>query len=71
MSLPRGAYAPIPTPLDENGVFDPSALRRHLELLAEGGLDGALVMGTNGEFPSFDVNERMAVAEAAATMRPS
>ena len=23
-------------------------------------------MGTNGEFPSFDVNERMAVAEAAA-----
>lgn len=66
MPLPRGAYAPIPTPLDESGVFDPSALARHLEVLTEGGLDGALIMGTNGEFPSFDVNERMAVAEAAA-----
>jgi len=66
MPLPRGAFAPIPTPLDESGIFDPQALRRHLEFLAESGLDGALIMGTNGEFPSFDVNERMAVAEAAA-----
>jgi 4-hydroxy-tetrahydrodipicolinate synthase len=66
MPLPRGAYAPIPTPLDESGIFDSPALRRHLELLTASGLDGALVMGTNGEFPSFDVNERMAVAEAAA-----
>lgn len=68
MSLPRGAFAPIPTPLDESGVFDPQALGRHLGFLAESGLDGALIMGTNGEFPSFDVNERMAVAEAAAKL---
>jgi len=68
MSLPQGAYAPIPTPLGENGLFDPGALERHLEFLSEGGLDGALVMGTNGEFPSFDLNERMAVADAAARL---
>ncbi len=66
MPLPQGAYAPIPTPLAENGLFDPGALERHLDFLSEGGLDGALVMGTNGEFPSFDLNERVAVADAAA-----
>jgi len=66
MSLPQGAYAPIPTPLGENGLFDPGALERHLDFLSKAGLDGALVMGTNGEFPSFDLNERMAVADAAA-----
>lgn len=66
MTLPKGAYAPIPTPLDDEGLLDPRALDRHLEFLATEGLDGALIMGTNGEFPSFDVSERLAMAEAAA-----
>ena len=39
---------------------------RHLGFLAEGGLDGVLVLGTNGEFPSFELRERLAHAEAAA-----
>jgi len=66
MALPSGAFAPIPTPLDDGGLLDPAALDRHLGFLAEEGLDGVLVLGTNGEFPSFDVNERSALAEAAA-----
>ena len=66
MDLPSGAYAPIPTPLDDDGRVDTAALRRHLELLEAGGLDGALVLGTNGEFASFDLEERLAVAEGAA-----
>lgn len=66
MALPTGAYAPIPTPLDDGGLLDPVALDRHLGFLAEEGLDGALILGTNGEFPSFDVSERLALAEAAA-----
>jgi 4-hydroxy-tetrahydrodipicolinate synthase len=65
MALPNGAYAPIPTPLDAAGLVDPVALDRHLGFLADGGLDGALILGTNGEFPSFDVSERLALAEAA------
>ena len=69
MELPSGAFAPIPTPLDDGGRVDTAALRRHLELLEAGGLDGTLVLGTNGEFPSFDVGERLAVAEAAARHR--
>jgi len=66
MTLPQGAYAPIPTPVDDRGSFDPTALDRHLGFLSDEELDGALVLGTNGEFPSFDVSERLAVAEAAA-----
>ena len=66
MALPNGAFAPIPTPLDDGGLLDPMTLDRHLGFLAEEGLDGVLVLGTNGEFPSFDVNERLALAEASA-----
>jgi len=66
MALPSGAYAPIPTPLDAAGLLDPVALDRHLGFLADGGLDGVLILGTNGEFPSFDLGERLALAESAA-----
>ena len=66
MALPSGAYAPIPTPLDAGGLLDPVALDRHLGFLSHEGLDGALILGTNGEFPSFEVSERLALAEAAA-----
>jgi len=66
MNLPAGAIAPVPTPLDDDLQFDPAAQKAHLSWLASEGLDGALVLGTNGEFPSFSLAERIAVAEAAA-----
>jgi len=66
MILPAGAIAPVPTPLDGDLRFNPAAQKAHLSWLASEGLDGALVLGTNGEFPSFSLTERIAVAEAAA-----
>lgn len=66
MSPVRGAFAPIPTPFDRNGRLDLEPLGRHLRWLATEGLDGALVLGSNGEFPSLALAERRAVAEAAA-----
>jgi len=66
VTAPHGAYAPIPTPVDRDGRFDVAALGRHLEWLDGSGLDGVLVLGTNGEFPSFDVAERLEIAETAA-----
>ena len=66
MSQIKGAFAPVPTPLDGSLDFDSSAQRSHLQWLASEGLDGALVLGTNGEFPSLSLDERVAVAEAAA-----
>ncbi|MEJ2580748.1 MAG: dihydrodipicolinate synthase family protein, partial [Acidobacteriota bacterium] len=66
MGQPRGAYAPVPTPLDRDLCFDADAQAAHLRWLRSEGLDGALILGTNGEFPSFSLDERGAVAEAAA-----
>jgi 4-hydroxy-tetrahydrodipicolinate synthase len=66
MILHAGAIAPVPTPLDGNLQFDPVAQKAHLSWLASEGLDGVLVLGTNGEFPSFSLAERIAVAETAA-----
>ncbi|MCB9893202.1 MAG: dihydrodipicolinate synthase family protein [Planctomycetes bacterium] len=66
MYLPEGAFAPVPTPLDPAGVFDQPALGQHLGWLKSEGLDGALILGTNGEFASFSLAERKQVAEAAA-----
>lgn len=60
-----GAIAPVPTPLSEAHIFDENAQATHLKWLASEGLDGALILGTNGEFPSFSFDERREVAEAA------
>jgi 4-hydroxy-tetrahydrodipicolinate synthase len=66
MSALRGAFAPVPTPFDSSGRLELEALGRHLRWLAAEGLDGALVLGSNGEFPSLSLDERRAVAGAAA-----
>jgi 4-hydroxy-tetrahydrodipicolinate synthase len=60
------SVAPIPTPLTANDRVDEGALRAHLGWLASEGLDGALVLGTTGEFPSLSSSERRQVAEAGA-----
>lgn len=64
----HGAFAPVPTPLAGTREFDSEALSRHLRWLAEEGLDGVLILGTNGEFPSFSMVERERIAEAAASV---
>jgi dihydrodipicolinate synthase/N-acetylneuraminate lyase len=64
-----GTVAPVPTPLDAMQQLDPSALCRHLSWLADNGLDGALILGSNGEFPSFTIAERAAIAADAARCR--
>jgi len=66
MQQPTGSFAPIPTPLGADRNFDPAAQTAHLRWLASEGLDGALVLGTNGEFPSLSLDERRVVASCAA-----
>jgi 4-hydroxy-tetrahydrodipicolinate synthase len=66
-----GAIAPVPTPLDADLRFDAEAQAAHLNWLAAEGLDGALILGTNGEFPSFSFDERRVVAEAAVAANSS
>ena len=66
MYLPEGSFAPVPTPLWDSGDVDTDALGRHLTWLQGEGLDGALILGTNGEFASLPLIERKVVADAAA-----
>ncbi len=65
MYLPRGAFAPVPTAVKPDGEIDHDAILRHLNWLADEGLDGALILGTNGEFPSFSLPERAVIGYAA------
>ena len=66
MFMTARVIAPVPTPLDAGGCFDASGLARHLAWLEGEGVEGALILGTNGEFPSFSCSERRRIAEDAA-----
>jgi 4-hydroxy-tetrahydrodipicolinate synthase len=52
------------TMLDRNGRFDDSMNKDYLAHIAEGGADGALALGTTGEFASFSVKERKQILES-------
>jgi 4-hydroxy-tetrahydrodipicolinate synthase len=52
------------TMLDRSGRFDDSMNKDYLALVAEGGADGALALGTTGEFSSFSVKERKQILES-------
>lgn len=53
------------TPCDRNGRFDAGAMKDILAWHKSCGADGVVVLGTSGEFPSFSVAERKAIAEVA------
>jgi 4-hydroxy-tetrahydrodipicolinate synthase len=52
------------TMLDRNGHFDDAMNKDYLAHIAEGGADGALALGTTGEFSSFSVKERKQILES-------
>jgi hypothetical protein len=52
------------TTLDRAGRFDDGMNKDYLAMVAEGGADGALALGTTGEFSSFSVKERKQILES-------
>ena len=52
------------TTLDRAGRFDDAMNKDYLAMVAEGGADGALALGTTGEFSSFSVKERKQILES-------
>ncbi|MGW8482833.1 dihydrodipicolinate synthase family protein [Microbacterium sp. NPDC055903] len=52
----------VPLAFDEHGALDPAGTRAILEYVAASGVQGALVLGTTGEFPALSIEERNAVA---------
>ena len=57
-------HVALTTPFGENGWVDLDALRLHIQLLAEDGVDGVVPAGTTGEGPLLEESE---VASAVAT----
>ncbi len=63
--LRSGIYPPLPTFFDEHDELDLGTLRRHIQRLAETGIAGHVVMGTNGEAVHLTKEERAQVIETA------
>ena len=46
-----GVYPPVITPLTAEEELDREGVRKHIEFVLEGGVDGIFVLGSNGEGP--------------------
>lgn len=68
--MPRTIAAAL-TPLKDGGAaFDLDAVEPYLAFLAEGGVDGVLLLGTTGEGISFSVSERKHLLSTIAPGAP-
>jgi 4-hydroxy-tetrahydrodipicolinate synthase len=65
----QGVFAAAVTPLTASLAPDLDALPALLDLLAERGCHGVLLLGTTGEGTSFSVEERVAILRAGLTHR--
>ncbi len=60
-----GIYPPLPTFFDQQEQLDLTTLQRHMQRIADSGIAGYVVMGTNGEAVHLSSNERRQVIETA------
>lgn len=69
-NLTRGVYAAAVTPITpDTQQPDLENLPRLLQFLAQRGCNGALLLGTTGEGPSFSTAQRIQILQAAAAQR--
>lgn len=61
-----GVHAALTTPFDGAGDPDLDALRGHVEMLIDDGIDGLVVAGTTGEGPLLEESEIETLVAAAA-----
>lgn len=64
-SLPSGIYPPLPTFFDAHDELDLATLRRHMLRIADSGIAGYVLMGTNGEAVHLIGDERIRIIAAA------
>ena len=63
LELRSGIYPPLPTFFTANDELDLRTLREHIRRIAESGIAGYVVMGTNGEAVHLNNDERVRVIE--------
>lgn len=66
-----GVYAPIPTPFTDDGELDLPGWSHNLDRWMATGLDGVVVLGSNGEAPFIDDDESERLIAAARARVPS
>lgn len=62
----RDIITAVPTAFDADGALDLQGSRAIMEYIAASGNEGALVLGTTGEFPALSASERAQLVELAA-----
>lgn len=68
--MDKEIYAAAITPFTADGRPDVDGFVENLHSLKETGIDGALLMGSSGEFPHLTFEERKTLLRAAAENRP-
>lgn len=59
----RGAWTALVTPFLPNGDIDYGALEKLLEYQISGGIDGILLLGTTGEAPTLNQEEKKEIVD--------
>ena len=72
----KGVVVPIVTPIDGDERIDEAKFRRQIDYIINGGLQGILIFGSNGEFYQVEEDEmerglKIAVEQAARRRCPS
>nr|PZN40528.1 MAG: dihydrodipicolinate synthase family protein [Bacillota bacterium] len=65
-----GIFPPVPTPFDEQGELKLDALQSNIQALVAAGVDGVVLLGSNGEYPLLDEEEKKAVIAAGLQALP-
>lgn len=61
---PSGIFAPVATIFDTDDQLDLDGFRANMSSYATSALDGIVIMGSNGEFPLLDGEEKLRLIEA-------
>jgi 4-hydroxy-2-oxoglutarate aldolase len=67
----KGIIPPMVTPFDERGAIRYDAFERNIEKYLEAGIEGYLVLGSNGESVYLEHSEKLKLIEAARKRVPS
>src|SRR5207248_10972900 len=61
---------PMVTPFDERGAIRYDSFERNIEIYIEAGIEGYLVLGSNGESVYLEHSEKLKLIDAARTRVP-
>src|SRR3954468_1603719 len=64
----HGIVPPLVTPLTPTAKFDPLSCARLIQHVIRGGVHGIFVLGSTGEFPSFNTQLRRTVIQETCGM---